>query len=130
MAISNIKAELPSDIKKVWAVITSFDSSWRSDLEKIERLDEKTFTETDKSGIVTRFTITASEPYSLYEFDLENDNISGHWTGRLSIQNGMTVIDFTENIIPKKAFMKLFIKGYLKKQQAVYLRDLRKALEK
>ena len=53
MAISNIKAELPSDIKKVWAVITSFDSSWRSDLEKIERIDEKTFTETDKNGIVT-----------------------------------------------------------------------------
>lgn len=130
MAISNIKAELPSDIKKVWAVITSFDSSWRSDLEKIERIDEKTFTETDKNGIVTRFTITAFEPYSLYEFDIENDNISGHWTGRLSIKNGVTVIDFTENIIPKKAFMKLFIKGYLKKQQAVYLRDLRKALEK
>lgn len=130
MAISNIKAELSADIEKVWAVITSFDSSWRSDLEKIERIDEKTFTETDKNGIVTRFTITAFEPYSLYEFDVENDNISGHWTGRLSYRNGVTVIDFTENIIPKKAFMKLFIKGYLKKQQAVYLRDLRKALEK
>lgn len=130
MAISNIKAELSADIEKVWAVITSFDSSWRSDLKKIERIDEKTFTETDKNGIVTRFTITAFEPYSLYEFDIENDNISGHWTGRLSIKNGVTVIDFTENIIPKKAFMKLFIKGYLIKQQAVYLRDLRKALEK
>lgn len=65
MAISNIKAELSADIEKVWAVVTSFDGSWRSDLAKIERLDEKTFTETDKNGIVTRFTITAFEPYSL-----------------------------------------------------------------
>lgn len=130
MAVSNIKAELPADIEKVWAIITSFDSAWRSDLSGIERLDEKNFVETDKSVFKTRFTITAFEPYSLYEFDIENDNISGHWTGRLSFENGMTIIDFTEDITPKKAIMKPFVKGYLKKQQAAYLRDLRKALGK
>lgn len=130
MAVSNIKAELSADIEKVWDIITSFDSAWRSDLSGIERLDEKNFVETDKSGFITRFTITAFEPYSLYEFDIENDNISGHWTGRLSFENGMTIIDFTEDVTPKKAIMRPFVKGYLKKQQTAYLRDLRKALGK
>lgn len=128
MAVSNIRAELSADIGAVWAVVTSDNAAWRSDLREIKRLDETHFVEVDKGGFETRFTITALEPGSLYEFDIENDNISGHWVGKFSVKNGMTLIDFTEDITPKKAIMKPFVKGYLKKQQAAYLRDLRKAL--
>lgn len=128
MAVSNIRAELSADISAVWSVVTSDNAVWRSDLREIKRIDEKHFVEIDKSGFETRFTITALNPYSLYEFDIENDNMIGHWTGKFSVQNGMTAIDFTEDITPKKAIMKLFVKGYLKKQQAAYLSDLRKAL--
>lgn len=102
MAVSNIKAELSANTEKVWTIITSFDSAWRSDLRGIERIDEKHFVEIDKRGFKTHFTITVSEPYSLYEFDIENDNISGHWTGKLWSENDRTVIDFTEKILPKK----------------------------
>ena len=35
----------------------------------------------------------------------------------------------TENITPKKFFMKPFVKRYLKKQQAAYIRDLTAVLE-
>ena len=128
MAVSNIRAELSADIGAVWAVVTSDNAAWRSDLREIKRLDEKHFVEIDKKGFETRFTVTMSEPYSLYEFDIENDNITGHWTGKFSVQNNMTVVDFTEDITPKKAIMKPFVKSYLKKQQEAYLRDLRKAL--
>lgn len=128
MAVSKIRAEMSADIGAVWAVVTSDNAAWRSDLREIKRIDEKHFVEIDKSGFETHFTITALEPYSLYEFDIENDNITGHWTGKFSVQNGMTVIDFTEDITPKKAIMKPFAKSYLKKQQAAYLSDLRKAL--
>lgn len=128
MAVSNIRAELSADIGTVWAAVTSDNAAWRSDLREIKRLDETHFVEIDKKGFETRFTITALKPHSLYEFDIENDNITGHWTGRFSVQNDMTVVDFTEDITPKKAIMKPFVKGYLKKQQAAYLRDLRKAL--
>ena len=38
-------------------------------------------------------------------------------------------IDVTENITPKKFFMKPFVKRYLKKQQAAYIRDLTAVLE-
>ncbi len=128
MAISSIKAELSSDIGKVWDIVTSDNAAWRSDLREIKRIDEKRFVEINKSGFETRFTITVFKPNSLYEFDIENDNMTGHWMGKFSVQNGMTVIEFTEDVTPKKAIMKLFVKGYLKKQQTAYLRDLRKAL--
>ena len=41
MAISNIKALIPCDVKKVWDTVTSLDQyEWRSDLSKIEVIDE------------------------------------------------------------------------------------------
>lgn len=128
MAVTNIRAELSADIERVWAVVTSPDSEWRSDLRGTEHLNEKNFVETDKSGFKTHFTITVFEPYSLYELEINNDNISGRWTGKLSSVNGGTIIDFTEDVTPKRTIIKPFVKVFLKKQQAAYLRDLRKAL--
>lgn len=130
MAISRIRAELSADIADVWAVVTSTDGAWRSDLRGIVTIDDGHFTEIDKSGFETRFTVTASVPCSLYEFDLENDNLTGHWVGKFTFADGKTTIEFTENVTPKKAILKPFVKPFLKRAQAAYLRDLRKALEK
>ena len=41
---------------------------------------------------------------------------------------GKTEIDFTETVTAKKLFMRPFVKTFLKKQQAQYIADLRKAL--
>lgn len=128
MAVSEIKAELASDIGAVWNIMTSDSAEWRSDLRGIRRLDEAHFIEIDKNGFETRFSVTAFEPQRLYEFDIENENMTGHWTGKFSVCGGMTVIELTEDVTPKKALMKPFVKGYLKKRQTAYLRDLRKAL--
>lgn len=130
MAVSNIRVELSAPVEVVWAIVTSFDGSWRSDLREIVKTDDTHFKEIAKNGFETRFTITSFKPCELYEFNIENDNITGRWTGRFSVENNKTVIDFTEDISPKKAFMKLFAKRFLQKQQETYLRDLRKALEK
>lgn len=88
----------------------------------------KRFVEYTKEGYPTNFTITAFQPYKRYEFDMENDNMSGHWTGIFSIEKDKVCIDFTENVTAKKLLMKPFVGMYLKKQQAAYLRDLKKAL--
>lgn len=130
MAVSNIKAEFLTDVKKVWEIVTSLEEySWRSDLDRIEVSGQgKEFIEFTKDGYSTRFVITAFEPYKRYEFDMENDNMKGHWTGIFSYENGVTMIDFTENVEAKKLIMKPFVKGYLKKQQTAYIEDLRKAL--
>lgn len=129
MAVSNIKAVFHSDIQKVWEVVTSLKNySWRSDLSKIEIVNENQFIEYTKEGYATTFTITSCELYKRWEFDMENDNMKGHWTGVFTQKDGKTEIDFTENVIAKKVFMKPFVKIYLKKQQALYISDLQKAL--
>ena len=131
MAVSKIRAEFVKDVKKVWDIATSLENySWRSDISKIEVADAgKKFVEVTKDGYRTEFRITALEQCKRYEFDMENDNMAGHWTGIFSYENGVTTIDFTEDVTAKKAFMKPFVKMYLKKQQNTYINDLRKVLE-
>ncbi len=130
MAVSTLKAELLCEVEKVWETVTSLDNySWRSDLDKIVvTVPGKEFEEHTKDGYVTKFKITAFDKYKRYEFDMENDNMRGHWTGIFSYSDGVTVIEFTENVIAKKLMMKPFVGGYLKKQQAGYIRDLRNVL--
>ena len=131
MAISNIKAEFHCDIKKIWETVTSLeDYSWRSDIRRIVVTDQgKKFEEHTKDGYVTTFTITAFEKYKRYEFDMDNGNMSGHWTGTFSQQGNTVCIEFIEDVAVKKIFMKPFVKGYLKKQQLQYIADLRKTVE-
>jgi hypothetical protein len=129
MAVCSIKAIFDKDILEVWSVVTSLENyAWRSDLSKIEVTDDKQFVEYTKDGYATTFTITAEEPCKRWEFDIENSNIRGHWTGIFTEEEGQTVIEFTEEVTAKKALMKPFVKAYLKKQQALYIADLRKVL--
>ncbi len=129
MAVSNVKAVFQSSIADVWDVVTSLKNyQWRSDLSRIEILNDKQFVEYTKEGYPTTFTITRTEPYRIWEFDMENSNMKGHWTGIFTEKDGNTEIDFTEEVTAKKIIMKPFVKSYLKKQQELYVADLRKAL--
>lgn len=129
MAVSNMKAAFQSGVQSVWEVVTSLtDYVWRSDLSKIEIVNDHQFIEYTKEGYATTFTVTAKEPYQRWEFDMENDNIRGHWTGVFSQKGEGTEVDFTEDVTAKKLFMKPFVRAYLKKQQTVYVSDLKKAL--
>ncbi|MDO5401992.1 MAG: polyketide cyclase, partial [Eubacteriales bacterium] len=99
MAISNIKAVFQQDIQKVWETVTSLENyAWRSDLSKIEILNEKQFIEYTKEGYATTFTITVVEPCMRWEFDMENGNMKGHWVGVFTKKDGLTEIDFTEDV--------------------------------
>jgi hypothetical protein len=141
VTISNIKVTLDADIQTVWNIVTSLeDYAWRSDLSTIEiLLDGKRFIETIKDGHSTTFTITAFEPLRRYAFDMKNDVMSGHWTGLFAPveeETGTpgkpekTLIDFTEDVRAKSLMMRPFVKGYLKKQQETYIRDLRQRVER
>lgn len=132
MTTSIIEASFSAGKEEVWEIVTDNTySDWRSDLSRIEiSEDGKSFTEYTKNGFPTQFTITKYEPYSIYEFDISNKNMSGHWSGIFSELDGKTVIKFTENAEVKNPIMKLLVKSYLKKQQKKYIEDLKKALEK
>lgn len=129
MAISNMKATLPSDIQSVWEVVTSLSNcAWRSDLSRIEVKNENQFVEYTKDGYATTFTTTVKEPCRRWEFNMENSNMKGHWVGVFTQKGDETEIDFTEEATAKRFFLKPFVKAFLKKQQAQYIADLKKAL--
>lgn len=55
---------------------------------------------------------------------MKNSNRKGHWASK----GDKTEIDFTECVKAKKCFRKPFVKYYLKKQQAQFVTDLKKAV--
>lgn len=131
MAVLTVKAVFKNDVKSVWNIVTSLDNYlWRSDISKIEVINDNQFIEYTPDGYATHFTVTAMEQFKRWEFDMENDNMKGHWTGIFSKNDGQTKIEFTEDVTAKKLIMKPFVKMYLKKQQEKYISDLRKALDK
>ena len=130
MAILKIKAEFTANAQELWNIVTSLENyQWRSDLSRIEVLNEKQFVEYTKEGFPTTFTITATEVYKRWEFDMENSNMRGHWVGTFYEIDGYTEIVFTEDVTAKVWFMKPFVKLFLKKQQRQYITDLKKALQ-
>lgn len=130
MAAATMKITLSCDVETVWNTVTSLtDFAWRSDLERIEVLSDTEFVEYTKEGYATAFTITRTEIHKRWEFDMENQNMSGHWTGIFRAAADGTEIEFTEEITAKKLLMKPFVKPYLKKQQTRYISDLKKALQ-
>ena len=132
MTISNIKDSIDSNIHKVWETVLAVDkyAQWRSDLSKTEVINEEQFIEYTKNGYPTTFTITVVEPHKRWEFDMENTNMRGHWTGLFTQTEEGTEMEFTETVEVKKRFLKLFVKGYLKRQQTRFVSDLKKALLK
>ena len=127
--LSTKKIVFTCGIKPVWDVVTSLtDYGWRSDISRIEILSDKQFIEYTKEGYATTFTITVTEPYKRWEFDMENGNMEGHWTGVFAEKDSRGEMTMTETVTAKKWFMKPFVKGYLNKQQERYAADLQKAL--
>ena len=103
MIKSTIKSLLQADLISVLDSVTSLhDFSWRSDIISIEVFDEKHFKETSKDGYETSFTITVVEPLMKYSFLMDNENLSGEWTGYFNQTERGTEIQFTESVCLKK----------------------------
>ena len=56
-------------------------TTWRSDLARVEVLDETHFVEHTKSGYATSFTVTDCKALRRWAFTMENGNMSGSWEG-------------------------------------------------
>lgn len=131
MTKSSVKVTIKSDVKKVWNTVTdAAHYHWRSDLSKTEIIDEKHFAEYTKKGYSTTFTVTLTEPFKRWEFQMENTNMKGHWVGIFTEKGESTEVEFTEYVEAKKFYVKPFVKLYLKKQQKQFVYDLEKELMK
>lgn len=131
MTNSIIKEGLPYDINTVWSVIRNIEAypQWRSDVFNVEILDSTRFIEYGKNAFPTTFLITKEEEPFLWEFDIDNAKIHGHWIGMLHKTENGTEVEFTEAISVKKIIFKPFVKAYLKKQQARFMEDLKDILQ-
>ncbi len=131
MVTSVIEATLPWGPEDVWQMVTDLrHTARRSDLSRVEERGPRSFVEYTREGFPTQFTVTCAEPFQRWEFDLENANLRGHWVGTFARAAGGTALCFTETVEVKRWWMGPFVKGYLKRQQARYVEDLRRALEK
>ena len=130
IASSNIKAVILGGLQQVWELILDIENyaTWRSDLSKTEVISDTQFIEYTKDGYPTTFTVTLVDPYKRWEFDMENSNMKGHWTGVFTAKGDETEIDFTEFVESKKLLVRPFVKMYLKSQQAQFVADISKAL--
>ena len=129
MVTSVIEATLPWGPEDVWQMVTDLrHTAWRSDLSRVEERGPRSFVEYTREGFPTQFTVTCAEPFQRWEFDLETPT----WRGTvapLAGTAGGTALCFTETVEVKRWWMGPFVKGYLKRQQARYVEDLRRALE-
>ena len=127
MTNSIIKEGLPYDINTVWSVIRNIEAypQWRSDISRVGILDDIRFIEYGKNGFPTAFMITKEEEPFLWEFDIDNANIHGHWIGMLQETENGTEVEFSEAISVKKIIFKPFVKAYLKKQQSRFMEDIK-----
>lgn len=129
MAVANIKVTLNCLIEKVWNKVTDLrDFGWRSDIKDIKIIDDKNFVEITKDGIETNFKVIECTKHQCWSFEIENANIKGTWIGKFYSNGDKTTLDFTENIISKKFIFKPFVGLYLRNQQKLYFKDLKKAL--
>lgn len=132
MTNSIIKKEvLPYDINTVWSVIRNIEAypQWRSDVFDVEILDSTRFIEYGRNAFPTTFLITKEEEPFLWEFDIDNANIHGHWIGMLHETENGTEVEFSEAISVKKIIFKPFVKAYLKKQQSRFMEDLKNIVQ-
>ena len=106
MITSTIQADLACPVERVWAVLTDLTcQDWRSDIERVEITGEDTFVEYTKGGVATYFTVTRNEPpghwadgdqRATWAFSMENENMTGSWTGKLEPSDSGCKVTFTE----------------------------------
>ena len=131
MPTSKVTIRFSCPVEWVWQVVTDFsNTAWRSDLARVEVLDETHFVEHTKSGYATNFIVTACEPLRRWAFTVENGNMSGSWEGIFEAAEGGTRLHCAETVNAKRWWMRPFVSGYLRHQQRLYLDDLWRELQK
>lgn len=130
MPTSKVTVHFPYPVEQVWQAVTDLArTAWRSDLARVEVVDETHFIEHTKSGYATNFTVIALEPLHRWAFTMNNDNMSGSWEGVFEEAEGGARLTCTETVNAKHWWMCPFVPGYPKRQQKLYLNDLRKELD-
>lgn len=132
MKVSKITAHFETNVETVWNIVTDNEQfAWRTDLNKIEVVDDCHFIEFDKHDFQTSFMITKKEPYTFYAFTMENKNLTGRWQGTFAPSDHGTCVEFIEEISFRNPLLKV-IGSFMniRKIQERYIDDLKKEISK
>lgn len=126
MAVVSVRFNLPFSVETMWNVLTSLENySWRSDLDRIEIINEKQFIQYINGGDAITCTVVREIKYRHWEFEMENEDMKGRWMCMLfSWGENKTEISLTEEIVVKKFYLMPFVHSYLKRRQIAYVKDL------
>lgn len=115
MPTSKVTVCFPCSVGQVWQTVTDLTrTAWRSDLARVEVVDETHFIEHTQSGYAINFTITACELPRRWVFTMENGNMSGSWEGVFEEAEGGARLTCTETVNAKRWWMRPFVPCYLK----------------
>jgi hypothetical protein len=126
---------LKHNVKTIWDIVVNNDDyKWRTDIKKIEKLENGKdwieYYDTNKN-FFTKFILKDKEEYKLYSFDMENKNFHGNWIGEfVEINDNETKCIFTEKIYVKNKIMNILAKLFwnINKIQEKYFNDLKNKL--
>lgn len=129
MRKSTIEILIPASKRLLWDIVTdNNNTAWRSDLSRVEIVNDLEFIEYTTGGISTKFAITNKIEYEYYEFSFGNKNMSGLWYGKfIEVDKNVTRLEFTEEIKFCNPVVELisYIFFPIKSNQKKYMRDLR-----
>lgn len=130
MAKLSASAFFPCDLQTVWKTVTDQKTcTWRSDLNRIEVSDDGSrFIEYTTGEVPTVCIVTREEPCACYEFDLDGEIMTGHWSGVFRAAQEGTALDITVEAQAKIPMMNPLLGAVIRQQQAQYLQDLHRAL--
>ena len=122
-----MKVYFKSDVEKVFNVITNMkDCYWRSDLSKVECIDDGKYIEYNRKNHPTKIIVTEYLKNIQFEYDIQNEYYKGHWCGQFApLKDGgcvMYLLFYFESV----SFLGKFIN--VDKFEKRYIEDLKKEL--
>ena len=122
-----MKVYFKSDVEKVFNVISNMkDCSWRSDLSKVECIDDGKYIEYNRKNHPTKILVTEYLKNIQFEYDIHNEYYKGHWCGQFApLKDGgcvMYLLFYFESV----SFLGKFIN--VDKFEKRYIEDLKKEL--
>lgn len=81
----DMQVDFKSDVEKVFNAVSNIeDCSWRSDLSRVEKVDDNKFIEYDRKNRATKILITDCRQNIQFEYDVQTNNYLGHWSGQFA----------------------------------------------
>lgn len=120
--------DFKSDVETVFKTITTLlDCSWRSDLLKVEQIDDNKFIEYNRKHKKTKIYVTDFRKNIQFDYNVENNSYKGHWSGQFApLDDGGCRMFLTFDFEPQSMLGKF---ARVDKFEERYIEDLKKKLQ-